>query len=139
MNLASSSHGMMANKPDNNCDEDENEKSLSEVNKQKEEDVVEMLPPEGCALATQSLSPPVDEEMEEMFLRLNFSQAVAMKLVDEQGIDSPWTLASLSDANIATICNMIDRLGRLVSRTTLNRGNQISLLAMKNLKLMAHV
>ena len=34
-------------------------------------------------------------EMEEMFLRLVFSQAVVLKLVDDQGIDYPWTLASL--------------------------------------------
>ena len=49
--------------------------------------------------------------MEEMSLRLVFSQTVVMKLVDDKRIDSPWTLASLSDDNIATICNVIFRLG----------------------------
>ena len=41
--------------------------------------------------------------MEEVFLGLGFSQAVAMKLVDDQEIDAPQTLASLSDEDIATI------------------------------------
>ena len=77
------------------------------------------------------------EEMEEMFLRLNFSQTVAMKLVDGQEIDSPLTIASLSDKDIATICNMIHRPGGLVSRNTLDRGDQLSILVTNNLKLMA--
>ena len=75
--------------------------------------------------------------MEEMFLRLGFSQTVAMKLVDDQGIDSPWTLASLFDEDIVTICDMIRRPGGLVSGKTLGRGNQISILVVKNLKLAA--
>ena len=37
------------------------------------------------------------KEMEAMFLRLGLSQTVAMKLVYDQGIYSPWTFASLSD------------------------------------------
>ena len=72
-----------------------------------------------------------------MLLRLGFSQTVAMKLVDEQGIDSPWTLDSLSDEDIAATCNMIGRPGGLVSGMTPDRGNQISILAVKNLKLAA--
>ena len=72
-----------------------------------------------------------------MFLRLGFSQAVVPKLVDDQGIDYPWTLASLFDEDITVICNMIHRPGRLVSWKTPDEGNQISVLAMKNLKLTA--
>ena len=60
-----------------------------------------------------------------------------LKLLDDQGIDSPQTLASLSDEDIATICNMICRPGRLVGGKTLDRGNQISFLTAKNLKLTA--
>ena len=67
--------------------------------------------------------------LEEMFLRLGFSQIVAMKLVDDQGIDSPWTLVSLSDENIAAIGNVIHRLVKLVSRKTPGRGDQNSVLA----------
>ena len=37
-----------------------------------------------------------------MFLRLGFTQTVTMKLVYDQGINSPWYLASLSDEDIAT-------------------------------------
>ena len=72
-----------------------------------------------------------------MFLRLGFSQTVAMKLVDGQGIGSPWTLASLSDEDIATICDVIHRPSGLVSWKTPDRGNQIFVLAKKNLKLAA--
>ena len=75
--------------------------------------------------------------MEEMFLRLGLSQAVVLKLVDDHGIDSPRTLASLFDENIATICDVICRSGGLVSRKTPDRGNQISVLDTKNLKLIA--
>ena len=37
-----------------------------------------------CAQATESLPLTIDEEMEEMLLRLGFSQTVAMKLVKDQ-------------------------------------------------------
>ena len=45
-----------------------------------------------------------------------------MKLVDDQGIVSPWTLASLYDEDIITICNMIFRPGGLVSGKTPDKG-----------------
>ena len=90
-----------------------------------------------CTLTSECLLPTSNEEMEEMFLRLGFSQTVAIKLVDDQGIDSPWTLASLSDEDIAAVCNVICRPCRLVRRKTLVRGNQISILVTKSLKLTA--
>ena len=62
---------------------------------------------------------------------------MTMKLVSDQGKDSPWTLASLSDEDITAICNMIQRSCSLVSEKKLDRGNQISILAAKNLKLAA--
>ena len=74
--------------------------------------------------AVQSLPPTVVKKMEEMFLRLGFSQAVVLKRVDDQGIDSPQTLANLSDEDIADICNVIHRHGGLVSGKTLDRGNR---------------
>ena len=83
------------------------------------------MPPAVHAPAAPSLPPTIVKEIEEMFLRLGFSQAVVLKLVDDQGIDSPQTPASLSD-----------ELNGLMSGKTLG-GNQISVLAAKNLKLVA--
>ena len=114
VNLASSSHGGNSNQdgqevPEHsngdNHDGEEDKKSSNGANQQKEEGH------ERCTLATESLPSTIIIEMEEMFLRLGFSQTVAMKLLDDQGIDSPQTLASLSDKDIATICNMIRRAG----------------------------
>ena len=112
-------------------------KSLSEANDQGEEGEAVKALPVACTPAVPSLPPTKVKEMEEMFLSLRFSQAVVLKLVEYQGIDSPLTLASLSDDNITAICDVIYRPGGLVSRKTKGRGNQISVLAIKNLKLMA--
>ena len=38
-------------------------------------------------------------------------QSVVQKLLDDQGMVSSWTLASLSDEDITTICNVIRRPG----------------------------
>ena len=110
---------------------------MSKANKQKEENVAETVPPVRHAPATESLSPTIIKEREEMFLRLGFSQTVAIKLVDDKGIDFPQILANLSDEDIPTICNVINRSSRLVSEKTPDRGNKISILATKNLKLTA--
>ena len=90
-----------------------------------------------CTLAAPNLPLTVVKEMEEMFLRLGFSQAVVLKLVEDQEIDSPWILASLSNDDIAAICDMIHRPGGLVSGKTPDKGNKISVMAAKNLKLVA--
>ena len=68
---------------------------------------------------------------------LDFSQTVAIKLVADQGINSSWILASLSHEDIVAICDVIHRPRKLVSGKTPDRGDQISVLATKNLKLMA--
>ena len=93
------------------------------------------MQPVACALVATSLPLTIIKEMEEMSLRLDFSQTVAKKLVDNRGIVLPQTLASLSDEDIATIWDMINRPGGLVSGKTLDRKNQISFLDAKNLKL----
>ena len=90
-----------------------------------------------CTPAAPSPPAAIIKELKEMILRLGFSQTVAMKLVDDQGMDSQQTLACLSDKDTITICDMIHRPGGLVSMKTLDRGNQISVLATKKLKLMA--
>ena len=105
-------------------DAEQDKESPSGANKQKEEEEDTTLPVR-CALSTVSPLPTILKEMEEMFLRLGFSQTVAMKLVDDQGIDSPWTLASLSDESIATTCDVI-RPGGLVSGNILDRGESCS-------------
>ena len=87
--------------------------------------------------SAESLPPTIIEEMEEMFLRLSLSQTVAIKLVDDQGIDSPWTLISLSSKDIATICDVTRMTGSLSTGKMPDRGNQTSVLAMKNLKLIS--
>ena len=79
----------------------------------------------GAALAVASVSEG-----------LGFSQTVVLKLVDNQGIDSPWTLIILSDKYIAAICDLIHRSGDLMSGKTSDRGNQISVLVAKNLNLL---
>ena len=70
-----------------------------------------------------------------MFIRLIFSQEVAEKLVDNKGIDSNETLASLFENVIKKICDVIKRPGGLVNGRIPDRGNKISVLLAKNLKL----
>ena len=62
---------------------------------------------------------------------------VDQKLVDDQGINSPRILASLSDKDITTICEEIRRPSGLIGGKMPDRGNQIFILAAKNLKLAA--
>ena len=61
--------------------------------------------------------------MKEMFLKLGFSQTVAKKIEEDQGIDSQQTLASLSDKEITAIYDTIRRPGGLVSSKTPDKGN----------------
>ena len=51
------------------------------------------------------------QKMDKIFFRLESSQTVALKLMEDQGIDSPWILSSLSDKDMTTICNVIRRPG----------------------------
>ena len=64
-----------------------------------------MLPWVACTPAAPSQQTIIIKEMEGMSCRFGFSQTVAMKLVGDQGNDSPWTLASLSDQDITAMCN----------------------------------
>ena len=57
---------------------------------------------------------------------------VAEKLVYDQGVDSPWILANLSDKNITVICDVIRRPGGLVGGKMPDRGNEIFALVVKN-------
>ena len=120
-----------------NMDMEEDKESLSGANKDKEkEDVVTVMLGRNVP-ATESPLLTTVEDMNEMFLRLRFSQTVAMKLVDDQGIVSPWTIASISDEDIATVWDVIRRPGGLVSSKMPDRENRISIPVAKNLELSA--
>ena len=92
-----------------------------------------------CAPATENPLSTNIKEMEEIFPKLGFSddQEMFPKLgfSDDQGIDSPWIMASHSHEDITAICNVIRRPGGLVRSKMPDRGNKISILAAKNLKL----
>ena len=109
---------------------------MNEADK-KEEGEDETAPLVRYTPAAKSPPPTIIKEMEEMFLRLGFNQIVDMKLVDDQRIDFPQTLASLSDEEIAAICNVIQESGMLVMWKMPDRGNEISVLAARYLKLVA--
>ena len=64
--------------------------------------------------------------MQEMFLRLLFSQMVAQKLAEDQGINSSQILTSISDENITAICDAIRRHGGLVGGRISDRTDQIN-------------
>ena len=66
--------------------------------------------------------------------QLDFSQMMTQKPVEDQGIDSPWTMARFSDTDISEICEVIRRPGGLASGKIPNMRNQISVLVAKNLK-----
>ena len=85
--------------------------------------------------AVASPSPTINDEILQMFIRLLFSHMVAETLVEDQAIDCPKTLASLSDNDIIAICEEIRGPGGLIGRRISDRGNQISVLVMISLKL----
>ena len=64
------------------------EEAPSRANKQKEEEEVETVFLSRCMPATEGMTWTMVKEIEELYFRLVFSQRVAMKLVDDQGIDS---------------------------------------------------
>ena len=79
-------------------------------------------------------SPPLtfNDEVQMAFVQLLFSQMVVEKLVQDQRVDFPRTLASLSYENITAICYIIRRPGGLVSRRMPDRENEIFVLLAKN-------
>ena len=87
-----------------------NKESLSEVNKQtgETEAVTEVLG--SHAPAPKSLSFTVIKEMVQTFIRLEFTQTVAQKLVRDQGIYSLMTLPSLFDEDNIAICDVVGNL-----------------------------
>ena len=105
------------------------------ADEEKKEDKVATAVLTNYMSLTQSPPLTIKDEMQEMFLRWGFGQMVAQKLAEDQEIDSPHTLAAISDKDITAICEEIRKPGGLVNRRTLDMGNQISFLVTKNLKL----
>ena len=123
------------------CHDDDNhggnkdKESPSESNEEKEEDNVTTVVLGTCMPATIFLPPTMEDEMKVLFLTLDFSQTVAQKLMEDQGIDSPLSLASLFDEDITAICDVMRRPGGQVGGRTPDRREQISILMAKNIKL----
>ena len=64
---------------------------MDEENEEDEEDVATVVL--GCHIPATKRPPPITRgDMQEMFFRLG-----TQKLVEDQGMDFPWTLASLFD------------------------------------------
>ena len=91
-NITSSSSGGDGNQdgqeglehPDgDNHDMEKDEESLSGADKEKEEEEVVIVTLGKWTPTTESLPLTIIKEMEEMFLRLGFSQKVTQKLVDD--------------------------------------------------------
>ena len=117
------------NDKENDNDKKKDKEYPSGANEQKKEDMDDTVMPVRCAPVTESQPPTIIKEGED-----RFSQMVAMKLVNDQGTYSPLTFASLSDEDIAAICDVIRRPGCLVSKKMSDRGNHISILVENNLK-----
>ena len=90
----------------NDPDDDGNEEPQSRAGSQWRGDEVGYFWHDIHEPANRPPPPTVKQLVEKMLLRLGFSQLVARKLVDDKG-----TLASLSDENIANICDLIQRPG----------------------------
>ena len=120
-------------------DMEANKESPSGANKEKQEDEFVTVMLGRCTPAAESAPLIIIEEMEEMFLRLGFSSTVTQKLVDDQEIDSPQTLMSLSDEDITAMCNMSRWPCGLVSSKTPDRRNQISVFGAKTEACSIHV
>ena len=77
----------------------------------------------------------IRDEMQVIFIRLLFSQMMAEKLVLDQGMASLKTLVSLSDDNITVLFDITKWPVDVVSGRMIDRENEISIQAAKNLKL----
>ena len=95
MSLSYGGDGNQDRQEDSECpdgdyhDEEKYKETLSGPDKQKEEDVVETVLLAKSVQATECPLMTIIKEMEEMFSWLGFSQTIAIKLVDDQVIDSP--------------------------------------------------
>ena len=73
--------------------------------------------------------------LQNMPLWLGFSSEAARLLIREQGLDSPERLRVFTDMNLDDICNVVRKPGNKNAEGTLDRGQQVSVIAKVNLKL----
>ena len=99
--------------------------SPSRAEKEEKDDKADSIVLGNQMLITDCPPPTVEDEIQEMFLRLGFSQTVNQKLVKDEGIDSAQTLGSLSDEDISVIYEVIRRSGVLVSGMMPGKRNHI--------------
>ena len=71
-----------------------------------------------------------------MYLCLGFSFEAARLLVREQGFDSLERLRVFADRNIDNICNAMIKPGGKNANGKPNRGQEVSVMAKENLKLL---
>jgi hypothetical protein len=70
-----------------------------------------------------------------MYIQLGFTPKAAKLLIREQGLDSPERLQVLTDKNVDDICNVMRKPGGKIANGMPDRGQQVSIIAQKNLKL----
>ena len=75
--------------------------------------------------------------LQAVYIWLDFSPEAAMKLVREQGLDSPERLRVLPDKNVNDICYVMRKPGGKNVDRMPNRGQQVSVIAQEKLKLVA--
>ena len=97
-----------------NHKEYKNEKSPSKANGEQEEGEIESVEHDNYRSATKSPSPTIKEEIRLMFVKLMFCWITVKILAKEHGMASLENLASLSDDEITSICDLIRRPGGLI-------------------------
>ena len=73
--------------------------------------------------------------LQDMYIQLGFTPKAAKLLIREQGLDSPERLQVLTDKNVDDICNVMRKPGGKNANGMPDRGQQVSIIAQKNLKL----
>ena len=73
--------------------------------------------------------------LQDRFFWLGFSPEAAKLLVREQGLDRPERLGAFMDKNVNEICNVMKKPGGKNVEGLPNRGQKVSVIAHKNLKL----
>ena len=76
-------------------------------------------------------------KIQKMYVCLGFSPKAAKLLFREQGLDNPNRLKILTDKNVDDICNVMRKPGSKNTNRTPDRGQQVSVIAHENLKLVA--
>ena len=76
-------------------------------------------------------------KLQDMNIALGFSPKAAKLLVREQGLNSTKKLQALTNKHVDNICNVVKKPGGTNAHGTPDRGQQVSVIAQKNLKFAA--